>query len=824
MLERPRLTARLAAASDTPVTVLVAPAGWGKTALLSDWVRRHGSAVWLSLEPGDGQDVFWTYLNRALSFPPAAGDDREPALTVMADEISRRRDPTTLILDDAHHLRDPGPWGGLDFLLRHANGRLRLLVSARETPPLPLPRRLLAGELAEIPATELAFTLDETRQLLSGWGLDLPAGHVGALHERTEGWPAGLRFEAAHAQGDSADAARFLRQEVLAMHPPELADALARASIGEHLSGGLVDELTCRDDGIALLDRLEHGCLFVVRVDHPPWTHRFHRMFGEVLRSGLHGRQPGLIPELHRRAARWHAAHELPAEALHHSLAANDAGLAGTIVLDRWPQLIMPHGGGRRPGSPHHIDDPLLALAHAADHLAGNDLGGANRLLRLAERLAERLRGTAPGSLPDITLDGLEDRFRLVTDAFHLAITRALGDTARVISVAPRLLAMMPQDDDTARAAVLAVQGNAQLIAGDTGGAIQTLREAAECAELSGLACQRLVATGALALAEADFGYLRRAETTAHRALQLPACPGRPGTEHRAEVRLALAQVELQRGDPAEALTHLRLAESTCPDRVQPGLEVLVAQAFAESLMDSGDLRAAHRALDDGYRVLEQAQVPNQTLRLRLAVTEAELHTFRGNPDAARTTLEPFDTNESAVAVAMARSYLRGGEAHAALRALTERQNEGPGLALEIGTLQALAEHRLGDHRRAAGTLERVLKLAEGQGFRRVFLRAGPDGRRLLTEQLDAGTAHWALIQGLVGAQPPSAGTPENPLSARELAVLRYLQGVLSNPEIASELCVSVNTVKTHVRSIYRKLRATSRRDAVKRARDLQLL
>ncbi|GIH02845.1 LuxR family transcriptional regulator [Rhizocola hellebori] len=836
MIVRQRLVARVALGTERPVTALVAPAGWGKTALLADWARRDGSVrplAWLSLEPGDDGRFFWSCLCRALSIasmPEPPTTDGQPEhdqfLIMLADTLSRLAEPVVLVLDDAQHLRNQEVWRGLEFLLRHAAGMLRLVVATRERPQLLLYRWRLAGDLTEIDAGELAFKLTETQQLLARMGCDLPADAVVALHERAEGWAAGIRLGAAAEDGDIDDAVQFIEQEVIAALPPELAEILCMASIGDYLSGELVDALTLGDRGVALLEHLERAGMFVVRMVNQPWTHRFHRMFAELLRARLMGEASEQIPELHRRAARWHLTHDLPAQALHHALSGDDDDLAVSILYAHWPQLVLP-GHQCVPAAwpaqtaPNKVDsaDPMLALAFAAGHLQSYDINGVSRCLRVAERLHENRSQRQEQS-----------NFPLIATSFRLAIAQAHGDVAAADVAASQALALDLDHDGAGRASILTMQGEAQLVGGVTSRALQTLQRAVDEADSSSAGCLRLAASSTLALAQASDGQLYAAQTTAQRALDMPACPGQAGHAHRAPALLALATVQLQRGEPGDAQRYLRAAAKACEARNQPALVISIERTLAQSLADQGDLVGASKALLDGRRSLQRADFGSDPMACELAVAQADLHTIHGDADTAITLLCSLPGDRPPpVAVGLAKAHLRGGDAGEAMRALPpweQAEDLTTPLRLEAGMVQALAAHRLGERHCATRTLEVVLGLAETEGFRRVFVGAGRAGQRVLAEHLDSGTAHWPLVQTLLADQPalPHDGFPAEPLSPRELTVLRYLQGVLSNPEIASELCLSVNTIKTHVRSVYRKLQATSRRDAVRRARDMQLL
>jgi LuxR family maltose regulon positive regulatory protein len=708
-------------------------------------------------------------------------------------------------------------------------------------PPLPLHRWRLSGELTELRTDDLSFTAGETVELLARHDLPVSAAHASELHARTEGWPAGLRFatlanpaEASELSGEDQVIADYLAEEVLAAQPPEIQDTLLATSILQRVSGGLVDALTGRTDGEQILAELDRTNAFVVPLGTGPWSCRYHRMFGELLRAQLRRESPERIPELHRRAARWHATHDLPMDAIRHALAAHDWRYATGVVVAHWHDLALyghdetPPTGSTPPPADAVRADPELALAYAADRLDLHDLGSADRYLRLADRhghlLAEDRRG----------------RLEVMTAAFHLAEAQRSGDAARVLSAAPHMLALADRaDEEGARSIALTALGTAQLTVGEVAPAEATLSDGLAAAERAGLTCPRLVCTSALAYIRAGRGELQSAESTARTALDLPACPGQARAVHRAHAYLALALVDLHRDRLGDAGPNLDLAARSCDATAEPALAASIALARAQLRHEEGDLAGSYEALLAGRRSLGDWRPP-RCLEHWFAAMEADLRTSHGETDSSREVLAPLLADPSPqVVVALARAYLRDGDSEGALKALPDWADDDAlplPLRLEAGLVEASAA-RLGvDGRRASKALERVLQLAEPEGFRRIFTRAGGSVRELLADHLDTGTAYWSLVSDLTAASSarPTSGnghravpatTPlTDPLTDRELTVLRYLQSILSNVEIASELCLSVNTVKTHVRNIYRKLDATRRRDAVRRARELRLI
>ncbi|MFI7647688.1 LuxR C-terminal-related transcriptional regulator [Micromonospora sp. NPDC049460] len=981
LLLRPRLLRALDAGTAGPVTLVCAPAGWGKTTLLASWFRAAGEAgchpgrtgegpvtaaaegardtvasgaspgdfgaaeapagpvrplpAWVSVEAGDDGDRLWSYLAAALRAAADPADDapgppvpdrspRPDQLEVLAAALAARERPVLLVLDDLHRITDPAALTGLDFLLRHAEQRLRLVVGARGGLPLAVHRLRLAGELTEIGPEELAFTGDEVADLLTAHGVTLPAAGVRRLRERTGGWPAALRFAslalrgqpdparwAEQFGGDQPDVAGYLREEVLAGLAPEARDVLRRSAVADAVCAGLVDALTGRADGEQALAALAgDGGLLRSDDSRPPW-YRCHPLLADLLRAEL-GRLPAdELRDLHLRAAGWYADNGRPADGLRHALAGGDWDRATELFVTRWPELVPydrdePGGPAPAPPPPEAVRrDPELALACAAERAGAGDATAATGHLRAAVDAARSL--PAPR----------RDRFRRLVAALEVTLARLAGDPEAVRAAAARLLAgrpapgstvpssppatgapatdasptgvpptgvpttggpiggptgvlatggptgvsptgrerlgtaawplapgpalpVEPRGDAVEDADVRAVAGTAlglaDLADGDLAAAGSAFARALAAARDAGRPRTELVCASRAALLHAVRGELRTAEALARDALAMPPCRGWSCREDCAHGYLALALVALHRDQPEEAEAHLALA---APATGESTVAATAALCRAGLLRDAGDLPGAHRALAEARERL--ADRPRAAeLASWLLAAEADLRGIRGDLDTARHLLADRvrDGADPPLAIALARVELRAGDPRAAGYALPDW--EAPGAAdwplpvrLDAAVLDAVLARRAGDDRRAGRVLERALDLAGPEGFRRAFTRAEPGVRDLLAAHLDAGTAHWPTVSDLVrGADTPPDRTSadqrpaalDEPLTERELTILRYLQSILSNVEIAAELSLSVNTVKTHVRNIYRKLDATRRREAVRRARDLHLI
>lgn len=857
-VERPRLRELVERGLREPVTLVCGPAGSGKSTLLASAVGTR--AAWVSLEPGDDEPGrFWsavlTALRSAGAVPPDSALDalappvhesRSAFVPLLVNALAELPEPVVLVLDDLQAVRSRECLAQLAFLVLHAPPTLRLVLSARSDPALPLHVLRVRGRLVDIRAADLAFDESEAEQLLRAHGLALPERLVRALTARTEGWGAGLRLAALGLQGRD-DPERFVSQfagddravgdyllaEVLDRQPLPLRAFLLRTSIVDRVCGDLADALTGEGSGADTLKTLEHTNGFVIGIDqHREWF-RYHRLFAKLLRTRAERELAEELSELHDRAACWYAERGAKSHALRHAVAAANWDLAVELVTEHWLELFV-HGQGGAIRSlvdtlpPERLrEDAELAAALACTALEVGDADAAEMHLAHAELGAERVPAAR------------RRRYLETLALARLYQARLEGDFEAALTAADTLLAEAAGHDalpdDARRALVHAALGETALWAHRIDRAAQELAEAVALAEAAGLDYISVCTLSHLGLVDV--------------MAEGPAAPG----EH-ARAAIALAERRGWSAIPQLACAHVALAIAAFFDlRAEEAAEHL-QRAFAAAAgsrarqlhfvlvhLDArmhGALGRAH----EGLRALERFELefrhgsspPYE--RAALAAMRARLLATLGDLEAAHEALNtvtgaPWLT----VDVTDARLLLAAGDPAGAVERLAGAVAAGKRpthtiTGVEWAVLNAVATDEAGDPAAAARALEQALELAERTGHRWPFIEAGRRVEALLRHQIRAGTAHRSVVGELLDAFADRAPARHavapllEPLSDREQTILRFLPTTLSNREIAAELFVTTNTVKTHLRAIYRKLDVARRREAVDRARDLRLL
>ncbi len=877
---RPELLERLNRAGR--VAEVSGPAGSGKSVLLRSWIDEAapaGQAAQVSAQDGGGNPQrFWISVAEALRTTAAGSAVVQPVTTApdldgwsiverLVADLGSLRDRIWLVIDDVHALGSAEALHQLELMLTRAPAGLRIVLASRRDLRLGLHRLRLDGELTEIRAASLRFSRDEARALLAAAGARISESALALLHQRTEGWAAGLRLAAlsltehpdperfaAEFCGDERTVAEYLLAEVLERQTAEVRRLLSRTSVLERVSGPLADRLTGGSGGEQILLELEQAGAFVVALDARRSWFRYHRLFADLLEWELRQTEPAELAGLHATAADWFAEHGFPVEAVRHAQAVQDWERAGRLLADHGIDAVLNGRGAivrelitSFPAGVVTADPELTAVAAAAELTLGSPEEGA-RYLALATTKAT----SAPAAG--------RDRFRVTLAVLRLDLARQRGDLRAVAEEADQLRSADSVD-------------GAQLGPGD---------------ELRALA---LISLG---IAELWSSRISEAEAHLEQGIALARRLGRPFLEVSGLAHWGVAASFRSSGLAAERSSEaIELAR-----RHGWGDEPLVAIAYptlACALIWRGELEAAQRWLTEGERALESGVEPLTRMLHHLVLGFLEI--ARGRTGAALSALlaaerppgrplagaHPLTTEIRALLVHLLARLGETGQASAALAETSDEERERPGLRTAAAALllaqdspqaataalapllghpavpshqvwlisaflvEAGARDALGEPEAAGRALERGLDLAEPDGLLLPFqLHPLPE---LLERHARQGTAHLALTRNIItvlrGRSPappavaPPGHAPEHspghapghapdllpePLSQAEARVLSFLQTSLSAPEIARELYVSVNTVRTHTRHLYDKLGAHRRLEAIDRARAVGLL
>jgi LuxR family transcriptional regulator, maltose regulon positive regulatory protein len=905
---RPRLAELLHRGASAPVTLVAAPAGFGKTTLLASWFATrtpdredHHPVAWVSLDDHDRHALsFWTYVLLALdrAVPGAAAAALtllrsgqapvETVLTGLVNELSVHSGEVTLVLDD-YHLAD-----GVDiapemtFLVDHLPPQLRLVIGTRADPTLPLSRMRARGELLEIRAADLRFTGEEVATYLKDlYGYDLTPTDISALESRTEGWVAALQLAAlslrnredpsgfiAGFAGDDRFVVDYLADEVLSRQPDDVRRFLLDTSILDSLTGPLCDAVSPLPEragvqaGKAMLEALDRDNLFLVPLDDQRSRYRYHHLFRDVLHAHLLQERPGDVPDLHRRASGWYAHTGQTEEAVRHALAGGHVERAADLIevafrtlgRDRREDLLR-RWAHELPGDVVR-DRPVLAIALVGGLMASNDFDGVDVRLDHVEHLLAK----PTEDLVVVDRDELA-RVPAAVEMYRAALALVGGDPAGAIARARRAIeAAVESDDDLVTGAAASLSGLASWTTGDIASAHASYARSIPALTRAGHLADVLGCSIAMADMELRLGRLRDAERTVRHALELAATNAPAGStvmRGTADMLVGLSRVAWHRNDLAAAAEHLRRSDEL-------GEAAALAQnpyrwrvGMARLRVAEGDLTTALELLEDAERVYVGDYSPNvqpvhatraRVLAVRGDVAEARAwaRQHRVSADDDLSYLREYE-HITLARVLLAEHAVNGSsgslrDALTLLDRLLAAAGEGGriGTVIEVEVLRALAHHASGTREEALEALRHAVELAETDGWVRVFVDAAPGLTDLLRELassrprsdyahqlLAAVTATGAAATeradapGPAAAPGPAVHRPTgivDPLSDRELDVLRLLGSDLDGPAIARQLVVSLNTVRTHTKHIYSKLGVNNRRAAITKAHQLGLL
>ena len=861
---RPNLIERLnEGLRRTPaVTLISAPAGFGKTTLASEWAAGCNRPVaWLSLDEGDNDLIrFLTYLIASLRTigtnigervmvalqspqPPTA----ESVLTSLLNEITTVPDSFSLVLDDYHVIDAKPVDGALTFLIEHLPAQMHLVITTREDPQLPLARLRASGQLTELRITDLRFTSSEAAEFLNlVMGLNLSAEDIAALETRTEGWIAGLQLAAISMQGHQ-DATSFIKsftgshhfvmdylvEEVLHQQPDSVQAFLMRTSILDRLCGPLCDAvlLNPSPSGQETLEYLEHANLFIIPLDNERRWYRYHHLFADLLRQRLQqtgALAPGSaesVAELHVRASEWYEDQGLEIEAFHHATVAND--------YERVERLIE----GK--GMPLHFRGgvaPVLSWLESQSTTMLNarpSLWTAFASTLLVTGQTSRVEQTLQAA--EAALQGVESDEKTRDLVGRVAAIRATAATNQnevdtIVAQSRRALEYLHPNNLAFRTSTIWKLGFAYQIRGDRAAARQAYAEVISIGQKSGNTVFTLLAATGLGVLQEGDNQLHLAVRTYHRVLQ--QCGDKP-LPFACEAHLGLARIFYEWNDLDGAQQHRQQAVQLAR-QVENNDRFVTCEVFLARLkLARGDTAGAAATLEKA----SQSVRDHNFVRRMPEVIAAEVLTLliQGNPTAAAELAQSHD-----LPISQARVHLANGDSTAALTVLSRlrREVEDKGWEderLKVMVLQAVALYANGESDEATQLLADSLRLAEPAGYIRLFVDEGKAMAQLLSETAARGmmTDYIAKLQAVFEAEErkntdkselPTSQALIEPLSQRELEVLKLIAQGLSNREISDRLFLALVTVKGHNQRIFGKLQVQRRTEAVARARELGLL
>jgi LuxR family maltose regulon positive regulatory protein len=865
VVRRPRLLERLNEGLHRNLTLISAPAGFGKTTLVSEWVEGiEQPAAWLSLDEGDNDPArFLTYLVAALqtiAAPIGEGvlgvlqspqpPPTEAILTALLNDITTISDHFVLIFDDYHVIDAKAVDHALTFLLEHLPPHMHLVIATREDPPLPLARLRVGGHLTEVRVTDLRFTHAEAAGFLNQvMGLNLSAEDIAALERRTEGWIAGLQLAAISMQGHE-DAASFITsftgshhfvmdylvEEVLGQQPESVQTFLLRTSILDRLCGPLCDAVVLDPSasGQATLEYLEHANLFLVPLDNERRWYRYHQLFADLLRQRLQqstasspGDEEMNVAELHIRASQWYEDHGLEIEAFHHAVAAHDVERAERLMEGK--------------GIPLHFRGAVTAILAWLESLPTTVLNARPSLwVRYGSLLL--VNGHTTGveeklQAAEAALQGTEADDKTQNLVGQIAAARAVLALTRyqvepMLAQSRRALEYLHPKNLSSRATAHWTMGFAYLLLGDRAASRRALTEAISLSQAARDIFTTILATIGLGNVQEADNQLSLAAETYRRVLQLA---GHQPLQMIYEAHLGLARVLYEWNDLEAAEQHgrqsLHLARQY--ERVIDRY-VLCEVLLARLKLAQGDVAGAAALLAQAG---QSARQQNFVYRIPDVAAAQVLTLLRqGNLAAAAHLAQAHE-----LPLSQARVHLAQGDTSAALAVLSplRQQAEAKGWQderLKVMVLQAVALQAHGEQDKAVHLLVDALALAEPGGFIRIFVDEGLPMAQLLSEAEAIGMMpdYTGKLLAVFAAKeqkredtsslPPPAQPLLEPLSRRELEVLHLMAQGLSNQEICERLFLALDTVKGHNRKIFDKLQVQRRTEAVARARELGLL
>ena len=887
---RAGLIARLNAGLHRRLTLIAAPAGFGKTSLASAWIAGCGRpAAWLALDAADNDPTrFLAHLVAALqTIAPTIGADVasllqssqpppiEALLPPLLNQIAALPQPAILVLDDYHWIDAEPVDHALVFLVAHLPPPLHLVIVTRADPPLPLARLRARNQLTELRAADLRFTPAEAAAFLTEvMGLRLAAHDIAALEARTEGWIAGLQLAALSMQGHQ-DIPGFIRafagdhryildylvEEVLERQPEAVRSFLLQTAILDRLHGPLCDAITGQEHGNAQLEALHRSNFFVMPLDDQRQWYRYHHLFADVLTAQLMAEQPDQVATLHQRASAWYERNGAPVDAIRHALAAQDYSRAAGLIELAAPALHQSRQEATLLGWYKALPDevvrcrPVLCVGYAGALLSCGEVTGVGDRLRDAERWFDPAADGSerPQAQPDTMVVRDEAALRRLPGAiavYRAAQALALGDVAATAHYAGQALERIAAEDQLWRGAATGLLGLASWTSGDLETAYRSFAAGLAQLQMAGNIPDAIGGAIALADIRVTQGRLGEALRIYEQGLQLAVDHGAPQLRGTADMYVGLSEIAYERGDLSAAMQHLLRSEQQGEHTGFPQHPYRRRVALARIRVAQGDWDGALVLLHEAERRYVGDFFPPvrpvAAWKARVWIAQGRLDDALGwAREQGVSAHDELTYLREFAHITLARLFLARSQRNPADGALCEaiglldrllhaaEAGERTGSVIEILALRSLAHQMQGDIPAALASLSRALTLAEPEGYARLFVDEGPAMAALLNKMQDAGgrlQEYTVRLLPAFGQQPaahPASGIRQpliEPLSERERDVLRLLRSDLDGPEIARALVIALNTLRTHTKNIYAKLGVSSRRAAVRRAQELDLL
>ena len=899
LVSRSRLLEQLNQGLNSKLTLISAPAGFGKTTIITEWISslQQGNHLehpvkfaWYSLDAGDNDpNRFLAYLIALLRKVFGSDSIGEGSLTMLEspqppplesvllpliNEIAVRPAQICFIFDDYHLIDSQPVHDVLSYLLANLPPQMRLVVATRVDPPLQISRLRALGQLTEIRALDLRFTSTETAEFLNrAMGLRLSTVDIAALVTRTEGWIAGLQLAAISLQGHK-DASQFIAsfsgsdrlvldyliEEILDQQPAHIRAFLLHTAICDRFTGALCDALTGQEDGQQILETLERSNLFIVPLDNERFWYRYHHLFSELLRQRLLQARPESVIQLHEQASVWYEQNELPDEAIKHSLRAEDFERAAYLIeaeaealwhrgkqtkLRQWlntlPKEIV-------------IAKPYLGVLRAWDQFASGQQDSAEESLRAAEDALSPKNWSAAGLNSETrnqltASDKMKIQGRVAAIRAFLAFSQ--GDVAAIRSYAFKALECLPDIDLTWRSAAAVVLGDSYSLSGEPVKAHPVRMDALQASKAAGNIYMTLIAGMKLALNLRELGQLEQVIETCQHHFKIVHENGLSKSDLAGWLLAIWGEVLAERDDLDEALDRAQQGARLAERGRDVGILGWSYLCLTRVLITRGDFAGAEAVIRRIEDVAREVLVPPWIMNL-FSAWQLHIWLAQSRLNAISDWLENGDLKldgdipilHEKEYIVLARFLLANGqseEAASLVKRLLERAEAGGATSriIEILIIQAMIFEAQEDSVKSMKSLGRTITLAQSEGFVRVFVDAGPAMARLLYEALSSDFAPDQIdyIQRLLASFPVEKPVPKKqtllqsaeyeliePLTGREIEVLRLIAAGLSRQEIAANLVLSLNTVKAHARNIYGKLGVHSQIQAVGKARTLGLL